>query len=335
MRVFVTGGSGFIGNALVRRLRRQGHEVRALTRSERAKAIVTEADAISVQGDITQPGSWQDEVRFGDVVVHAAAFVSDWGPRREFYRVNVDGTKNILDALKKWDGHFIHISSIAVHGFRPGTYTEASPASPDRHPYCDSKARAERLVDMAIKEGLKASLARVAGVYGPGDPHFIARFLDQVRSGRIFIVGKGDQPSNLIYIDDIIEGMILIAKRECEPGQRYVLSDPSAPDVLIMIQHALTGLELRARIQPVPMWIAMAVASVQEMRSHIAKSHPSLTRYAVKAIGNRCVFSTGVTAKKLGWSPKMNVQEGVARTISWYRKINPSLRPSTTPVQHS
>jgi nucleoside-diphosphate-sugar epimerase len=335
MRVFVTGGSGFIGNALVRRLRREGHEVRALARSERAKAMVIETDAIPVRGDITQPGSWQDEARFGDVVVHAAALVSDWGPRREFYRVNVDGTKNILDGLKKWDGHFIHISSIAVHGFRPGAYTETSPASPDRHPYCDSKAEAERLVDMAIKEGLQASLVRIAGVYGPGDPHFIARFLDQVRSGRIFIVGKGDQPSNLIYIDDIIEGLILIAKRKCEPGQRYVLSHPSAPDVLSMVQYALKGLKLRARVQPVPIWIAVAVASLQEIRSHLAKSRPSLTRYAVKAMGNRCVFSTEVTAQKLGWSPKMSVQEGVARTISWYRKISPSRRPSTTPAQHS
>lgn len=324
MRVFVTGGSGFIGGALVRRLRLEGHEVSVLVRSPRAEALVAEAGAIPVSGDVSQPGPWQNEVSAGDAVVHAAAMVTDWGPRKEFFRVNVGGTRNVLDAMKRWNGHFIHVSSIAVHGFRPGVYTETSPVSPGRHPYCSSKAAAEALVDSSVGEGLKASAVRISGVYGPGDPHFATRFLDYAETGRVFIVGPGDQPSKLIYIDDVVEAFMAILRRPCEPGARYLLNDPAVPNVLSMLRLAMEALEISVPVRPVPEWLACAVALWQEGRARLTGSHPQLTRYAVRAMGHRCFFSPEGTSRRLGWSPRMNAREGVEKTISWYRKSRPA-----------
>ena len=214
MRIFITGGTGFIGSSLVRRLRMEGHKVWVLARSEQAIKKVYNLDAAPVPGDITQPGPWQDEVSLADTVVHCAALVSDWGYRRDYQIVNVFGTGNVINAVKEWDGNFVHISSIAVHGFHPGVYNETSPIHRGGHPYCDSKAAAEQLIDSAVAEGLKASIVRIAGVYGPGDPHFVMRFLKQAESGRIFIVGRGDQPSNLIYIDDVAEGLMSVIRKE-------------------------------------------------------------------------------------------------------------------------
>jgi nucleoside-diphosphate-sugar epimerase len=324
VRVFVTGGSGFIGGALVRRLRLEGHEVSVLVRSPRAEALVAEAGAIPVSGDVSQPGPWQNEVSAGDAVVHAAAMVTDWGPRKEFFRVNVGGTRNVLDAMKRWNGHFIHVSSIAVHGFRPGVYTETSPVSPGRHPYCSSKAAAEALVDSSVGEGLKASAVRISGVYGPGDPHFATRFLDYAETGRVFIVGPGDQPSKLIYIDDVVEAFMAILRRPCEPGARYLLNDPAVPNVLSMLRLAMAALEISVPVRPVPEWLACAVALWQEGRARLTGSHPQLTRYAVRAMGHRCFFSPEGTSRRLGWSPRMNAREGVEKTISWYRKSRPA-----------
>jgi len=324
VRVFVTGGSGFIGGALVRRLRLEGHEVRVLVRSPRAEALVAEAGAIPVSGDVSQPGPWQNEVIAGDAVVHAAAMVTDWGPRKEFFRVNVGGTRNVLDAMKRWNGHFIHVSSIAVHGFRPGVYTETSPVSPGRHPYCSSKAAAEALVDSSVGEGLKASAVRISGAYGPGDPHFATRFLDYAETGRVSIVGPGDQPSKLIYIDDVVEAFMAILRRPCEPGARYLLNDPAVPNVLGMVRLAMEALEISVPVRPVPEWLAYAVALWQEGRARLTGSHPQLTRYAVRAMGHRCFFSPEGTSRRLGWSPRMNAREGVEKTISWYRKSRPA-----------
>lgn len=324
MRVFVTGGSGFIGGAIVRRLRLEGHEVRVLVRSPRAEALAAEKGAIPVSGDITLPGPWQNEVSAGDAVVHAAAMVTDWGPRKEFFRVNVGGTRNILDAMKRWNGHFIHVSSIAVHGFRPGVYTENSPVSPGRHPYCASKAATEALVDSYVGEGLKASIVRISGAYGPGDPHFAIRFLDYAATGRVYIVGPGDQPSKLIYIDDVVEAFMAILRRPCEPGARYLVNDPAVPNVLGMVRLAMEALEITVPVRPVPEWLAYAVALWEEGRARLTGSYPLLTRYTVRAMGHRCFFSPEGTSQKLGWSPRMDAREGVGKTISWYRESRPA-----------
>jgi nucleoside-diphosphate-sugar epimerase len=327
MRVFVTGGSGFIGGALVRRLRLEGHEVRALVRFPRAGALAAEAGAIPVSGDVSQPGSWQNEVSAGDAVVHAAAMVTDWGPRKEFFRVNVGGTRNVLDAMKRWNGHFIHVSSIAVHGFRPGAYTETSPLSPGRHPYCASKAAAEALVDSSVGEGLKASVVRISGAYGPGDTHFASRFIDYAATGRVYIVGPGDQPSKLIYIDDVVEAFMAILRRPCESGARYLLNDPAVPNVLSMVRLALEALKITVPVRPVPEWLAYAAALWQEGRARLTGSRPQLTRYAVRAMGRRCFFSPEGTSRRLGWSPRMNAREGLEKTVSWYRKSRPPGSP--------
>ena len=323
MRVFVTGGSGFIGGALIRRLRADGHEVLALARSGRGAFLVAAAGAVVVRGDIADPGPWQDEMRRADAVVHGAAKVSDWGAKKEFDRVNVDGTLNVLHALRHWPGHFVHISSVAVHGWRPGSYTENSPASPGRHPYCRSKAAAEAFVEASVGEGLRASIVRIAGVYGPGDTHFAGRLLDYAASGRIPIVGRGDQPSKMIYIDDAIAALATLLARPGEPGARYLLNDPAVPSVEDMVRLAVRALDLKAEVRHVPEALALAAAFAEETRARLTGSPPLLTSYAVRAMGRRCFFSPEGTSRKLDWSPVVKAEDGVARTVAWFRKNGP------------
>jgi len=333
MRVFVTGGSGFIGGALVRRLCGDGHEVRALARSARAEALVAAAGAVPVPGDVAEPGAWQNELDAADAVVHAAALVSDWGPRAEFFRVNVGGTRRVLEGLKDWPGHLVHISSVAVHGWRPGVYTEDAPAAPGRHPYCRSKAAAEALVDASVREGLRASIVRLAGVYGPGDPHFAGRLLDYAASGRIPIVGSGDQPSKMIYIDDAVDALAALLARPGEAGARYLLNDPALPNVADMVRLAMGALGIAVPVRRIPEALALAAAYFEEGRARLKGAPPLLTSYAVKAMGRRCFFSPERTSKELSWSPRTKAADGVARTVSWFRENGPrNLVPPPDPA---
>jgi nucleoside-diphosphate-sugar epimerase len=327
MRLFVTGASGFIGGALVRRLGLDGHEIKALVRSPRAAALAAKAGAIPVRGDLTRPGPWQDEVGAADAVVHSGALVTDWSPRVEFFRVNVEGTRNVLAAAKGWPGHFVHISSIAVHGFRPGVYTEASPVSPGRLPYCVSKAAAEALVDAAVERGLKASIVRISGAYGPGDTHFAARLIRYASSGRVFVVGRGDQPSKLIYIDDVVEALVAILEHPCEPGARYLLNDPAVPAVLETMAMALEVLGLEVPVRKVPEWLAATAALCAEGFARLSRSTPDLTRYAVRALGRWCLFSPEGTSRKLSWSPRVPARAGLEKTVAWYRESQRSVPP--------
>ncbi len=319
MRVFITGGSGFIGGAFLRRLRSDGHEVRALARSAAAESRVAVDGAVPIPGDVAEPGPWQKELRDCDAVVHAAALVTDWGVRMEFFRVNLLGTRNVLDALKDWPGHFIHISSVAVYGWRPGVYTENSPASPGRHPYCRSKAAAEVMVDAYTRAGLRSSIVRIAGVYGPGDPHFAARLIHYAAAGWIPIVGRGDQPSKLIYIDDAVSALMALLARPGERGARYLLNDPAVPDVEDMVRLAAQALGFTVKVRHVPEAFAFAAAFIEEARARLTGSPPRLTSYAVKAVGRRCFFSPEETCRRLKWSPATKAEDGVARAVSWFR----------------
>lgn len=319
MRVFVTGGSGFIGGALIRRLRADGHEVLALARSGRAASLIAAAGAAAVRGDVADPGPWQDEMRRAETVVHSAAKVADWGDKKEFYRVNVDGTLNVLRPLRQWPGHLVHISSIAVHGWRPGAYSEDSPASPGRHPYCRSKAAAEAAVEASAAEGLRASIVRIAGVYGPGDTHFAGRLLDHAASGRVPVIGRGDQPSKMIYIDDAVAALTALVARPGGPGERYLLNDPAVPNVEAMVRLAIRALGLEAKVRHVPEMLALAAAIAAETRARLTGTPPLLTSYAVRAMGRRCFFSPEGTSRKLGWAPVFRAEEGVARTVAWFR----------------
>lgn len=328
MRILVTGASGFIGGALARRLVRDGHRVRGLARSEPAASLVSSAGADPLRGDITRPGPWQDELRAEDAVVHAAAMVSDWGPRQEFLRTNVGGTRHVLEALHGWPGHLVFISSIAVHGWRPGVYAEDTPATPGRHPYSFSKAAAEALVEESAGKGLRASIVRVAGVYGPGDPHFAARLIDYAASGHIPVIGRGDQPSKLIYIDDAVEALAAILDRA---GGRYLLNDPAVPNVEEMVRLAAGALGLTVKVRHVPEWLGLAAAFVEETRARLTGSPPALTSYAVKAMSRRCHFLPHGTCRTLGWSPTTAAPDGVAQTVSWFRSerpMSPGARPA-------
>jgi nucleoside-diphosphate-sugar epimerase len=318
MQVFLTGGSGFIGGALLRRLTGEGQEVAVLTRSDRAGRAVQDAGGLPVRGDIVLPGEWQTAAAAADIVVHAAGQVGDWGSRRGFFRANADGTRNVLEALNGWRGHFVHLSSIAVHGFRRGSYDENSPVRASRNPYAASKVAAEKLVEKAVGSGLNASIVRIAGVYGPGDPHFIARLLALARTGRVYFIGRGDQPTNLIFIDDVIEGLRRIIDWKGGPGARFILSHPDAPGVRDALRQAISILGLKTQIRRIPMGIAYPVAFAQEVLGRLTHKSPLITRYVVKAMARSCFFSIEVTGRKLGWRPRTAFSEGVVKTMSWY-----------------
>jgi dihydroflavonol-4-reductase len=207
-----------------------------------------------------------------------------------------------------------------VHGWRPGVYSEDSPASPGRHPYCRSKAAAEDLIETAVARGLKASLVRIAGVYGPGDPHFVSRLLEHAASGRIPIVGDGGQPSKMIFIEDAVEALAAILSRPAEPGARYLLNDPGVPNVEAMIRLAMEALGLAVPVRRVPEALALAAALFAEARARLKGSPPLLTSYAVKAMGRRCHFSPETTSRKLGWSPRTKAVDGIAKTVAWFRQ---------------
>jgi sterol-4alpha-carboxylate 3-dehydrogenase (decarboxylating) len=188
------------------------------------------------------------------------------------------------------------------------------------------------LVDAAVAGGLQASIVRIAGVYGPGDTHFAARLLDYAASGRISIVGRGDQPSKIIYIDDAVAALMAVLTRSGVPGGRYLLNDPAIPNVEEMVRLAMEALDLKVKIRHVPEELALAAAFAEETRARVTGSPPLLTSYEVKAMGRRCFFSADKARRELGWTSSVGYEQGVKQTIAWLRQQEESMTGAGQPA---
>src|SRR3954470_14536001 len=187
---FVTGGSGFVGGALIERLRREGWDVRALARSERAAERVRELGAEPVTGDL-------DDLRIEDceIAFHAAAKVEDFGDPSDFQRINVEGTRNVVNACKAGGvRRLVHVGTEAalMAGQPLVNVDESAPLRPDSPVlYCSTKAKAEQAVRDANGDGLQTVVVRPRFVWGPDDTVLLPNLIEMVKKGRFSWVGGG------------------------------------------------------------------------------------------------------------------------------------------------
>jgi nucleoside-diphosphate-sugar epimerase len=192
---FVTGGSGFIGGALIDRLRAEGWDVRALARSQGAEQKVRERGAVPLPGDLESEPMMREAAIGCDVAFHAAAKVEDWGDPEEFERLNVRGTENVIAACRGAGvRRLVHVGTeAALMAGRPlVNVDEGAPLRPDSPAlYPSSKAKAERLVRDANDDGLETVVVRPRFVWGRGDTTLLPTLVELVRSGRFRWVGGG------------------------------------------------------------------------------------------------------------------------------------------------
>src|SRR5262245_16594749 len=184
MRAFVTGGSGFVGRRLISTLREQGHSVRAIGRSEAARDQVRRAGAEPCEGDLSDVEALKRGMEGCEVVFHSAATVKQWGPRAEFFEVNVRGTENVLEAARATGvKRLVHVSTeaVLVDGTPLVNVDETRPL-PDRPigQYPSTKGEAERLVLSVNSPELTTVAVRPRFIWGKGDTTVLAALVDAV-----------------------------------------------------------------------------------------------------------------------------------------------------------
>jgi nucleoside-diphosphate-sugar epimerase len=302
---FVTGGSGFVGGALIERLRREGWDVRALARSDRAAARVRELGAEPVMGDL-------DDVRIEgcEIAFHAAAKAEDFGDPAEFERVNVQGTRNVVHACRAGGvRRLVHVGTeAALMAGQPlvnvDERAELRPDSPVL--YSSSVVRA------ANGDGLETVVVRPRFVWGKGDTNLLPRIVEMVRSGRFTWVGGGRQLTATTHIDNTVEGLWLAATRG-EPGGVWFVTDGD-PVVFREFLTALVGtqdVEIPGKSVPAP--VANAAAKVSEglWRRLKRPGTPPLTRFAVWVSSQECTIDISRAERELGYRPVKTREEGL------------------------
>ena len=238
MDVLVTGGNGFVGHHLVEALLDRGERVRVLALPEEDASGLERRGVAVHRGDICRPETLAAPMHGADAVIHLAAMMHVWRPLRDYRAVNVDGTEHVCKAALAADvRRLVYMSSSSVYGMASnGPVDEQFPLSPFDDPYPKSKAEGDELVQrMIADEGLPAVIIRPDQIFGPGDRLHFAQIADRLRAGRAIIVGRGDNAIPLVYVTDIVQGLLLALDHESCDSLYSVHSGSPKPLSLVLL----------------------------------------------------------------------------------------------------
>ena len=313
---FVTGGSGFIGGALVRRLVADGWTVRALARSEASAETVRARGAEPVRGDLDDVAAMAAGAAGCEVAFHCAAHLGDWGSRADFERGNVAGTRNALAAARQAGvRRFVHVGTEAalLAGQPLVEVDERAPLRFDsRALYSSTKARAEEAVIEANQNGLETVVVRPRFVWGRGDTTLLPIMTEMVRSGRFAWIGGGRQRTSTAHVDNVVHGLLLGAERGA-PGGVYFVTDGEPVVFRDFVTRLLATQGVAAPGRSVPVGVARAVAAAGETAWRLLPlpGRPPLTRFAVWVSALETTIDITRARTELGYAPVMTIDQGL------------------------
>lgn len=315
---FVTGGSGFVGAPLIRRLVAHGIRVVALARSAAAAAAVERDGAIACRGDLLDERAITECMRGCDTAFHVAGHLTEWDPYEVFHTANVVGTRTMIAAAKAAGvSTFVAVGASAVVQGRPvpmRNVAEDLPLqAPSWGPYIATKAEAERLVRGANAPGLRTVVIRPPLIWGVGMP-MLDEMVTAARSGRFALPDAGRQVMSTSHVDNVVEGLILAAERG-RGGEAYYITDGDDAT----LKDVLTDLLGTRGVPPIkrsaPFGVAWRMAAVMEgvWRLLRLRSKPPVTRQTLRMIGQDFTLSIAKARRDLGYVPVVNWTDGIAR----------------------
>jgi nucleoside-diphosphate-sugar epimerase len=317
----VTGAGGFIGLALCRRLAADGADVTGLDIDPRAAERVEDAGAAFAVCDTTEPAALRGALAGAELVVHAAARVSDWGPMDDFVRVNVRGTRNVLDAaVQTGVARVVQISSVATWGYEHAyELDEDAPPRPCGIPYIDTKGASDALALSRASRGDPIVVVRPGDVYGPGSTPWAVRPLEGIRTRQFMLVGKGDGLMTPVYVDDLVDAIVLALTADGATGLAFTVWDGTPVTCAEFFGYYARMLG-RNGIPGLPRPLATAVGAAQELVAHLTRRPPTFTRNAIEFVSRKAPYSNRRARELLGWQPKVALEEGMRRTEVWFRE---------------
>jgi nucleoside-diphosphate-sugar epimerase len=317
MNVLITGATGFIGKHLTAALSKI-HSVRCLVRKTSDIKELRDLNVDLAYGDLLDRSSLAPALDKIDLVYHLAGEVYS-RKKNDYYRGNVLATQNLLEAYQgKGAKRIIFLSSVGV--YKPAStrtlLTEESDCKPITY-YGKTKLDAEVLIK---KYGIPWVIVRAPVIYGPHQKSVLNRFfLDAVNKRRVYIFGSGDNLRSLCFIDNLVEGLVLLANNPDIHGKMYILSDSSSYTYNEMISPVSKALQQQLKLVRLPSFLGSLSWGINSLIGSVfGLSFVEL--YAIKKTQFHEAYDISKARNEIGYCPSVTLEEGMKNTIDWVRK---------------
>ena len=317
--ILVTGGGGFLGSAICKQLLARGDEVIAYQRS--ASENLHKLGARIIQGSITDENLLNSAVKGVDAVIHTAAKAGQWGPYDDYFRPNVTGTENVINACLKNDIRKLVFTSSPSVTHADGDVEGGDESLPyaDNYnaPYPATKALSEQMVMAANGPDLHTVSLRPHLIWGPGDNHLLPSLLERAKSGKLRLPGP-DKLIDTIYIDNAAKVHLLALDRlltdpDIVGGKTYFVSNDEPMTQSRIIGGLLKAAGVEADIEPISPRIAIAAGTLLENTWKLfkIKSEPPLTRWAAEHLSTAHWYDISAVKRDLGYKAEVSIAEGL------------------------
>ena len=328
LKVLVTGGAGFLGQALCRALQAQGHEV---TSFQRSHSPALEAMGVrQVRGDLADAGAVHAALAGQDAVFHNAAKAGAWGSHESYFAANVTGTRNVLAAMRAHGiPRLVYTSTPSVtHSGRSaveGGNEQNTPYGEHfKAPYPATKLIAEKEVLAANDASLATVALRPRLIWGPGDTQLLPRLVERAKAGRLRFVAGGHNRMDTTYIDNAVQAHLdafaALAPGAACAGRAYFISNGEPREVRRIVNDLLAAAGQPPVDKTIPYGVAYAAGAVLELawRTLRLSGEPPMTRFVAEQLSTPHWYDISAAARDFGYVPRVAMDEGLARLAAWW-----------------
>lgn len=322
--VLVTGATGFLGKYVVEELVEHGYQVRAFGRNSKVGRSLKNSSVSFFQGDLTKADDVLEACKGMDLVVHAGALSTVWGPWEDFYQANVLGTKYVLEACRQTGiQRLVYVSSPSIYAAPKDQLAIKESDAPEENNlnnYIRSKLASEKL--FKNYPDVPSIILRPRGLFGIGDTSILPRVINLSQKIGIPLIGDGRQLMDMTCVENVALAIRLAIEASEAKGEVYNITNGEPRAFRDLLEESLTGLGYPIKYRKIPASLLSGIASSLEFiyKTLNLKGEPPLTRYTYYLLRYSQTLDISKAERELGYHPKISISEGIEQYVQDYRK---------------
>ena len=323
-KVLVTGATGFLGKYVVKELVEHGYQVRTFGRNSKVGRSLENSSVSYFQGDLTKADDVLEACKGMDLVVHAGALSTVWGPWEDFYQANVLGTKYVLEACRQVGmQRLVYVSSPSIYAAPKDQLAIKESDAPEvnnLNNYIRSKLASERL--FKDYPDVPSIILRPRGLFGIGDTSILPRVIHLSQKIGIPLIGDGRQLMDMTCVENVALAIRLAIEAPEAKGEVYNITNGEPRAFRDLLEESLTGLGYPIKYRKIPASLISGIASSLEFlyKTLNLKGEPPLTRYTYYLLRYSQTLDISKAERELGYRPKISISEGIEQYVQDYRK---------------